>query len=314
MKIPEYKTYQDKQKAFGMRSCRRITTTAEFDAWYEQESKLDTCVFRGVKEAKYKNFTSSQRKYFITDRTDMTPQEFVALELESLTASYGGLLKKYCDLQGLPCSDLFLLSFAQHYGGISPLLDFTSQIDKALYFMMVDAEQNPAGCDRDSLDNYMSLYLFPKENILSIEEMIKTSSAVFEPFKSLPYDQLFNELTKSCLSIFSHAVFTHSWRSRFVLIENKQYVVKIGEQLFGVPLIISNLNIVAQDGCFVYSDKDDKPMEKGLGCLDIHKSLIPYIAQKYLIPKGITTQTMFPQEEEIVNAAIFNTFATPTKQ
>lgn len=313
MKIPEYATYKAKQKAFGEKCYRRITSTAEFDAWYEQESKLDTCVFRGVKEAKYKNFTSSQRKYYEIDRKDLSPQELVEIELNELRKTQGGLLQALCYSQGFPCSDLFLLSFAQHYGGITPLLDFTTNINKALFFMIWQAEQSPVGKDSDSLDNYGSLYLFPKKNMLTIEQLASSSAKVMKPFQELPFEHLQAQHVDSCLRLFSHKMFTHTWRARYVLIENKISEFKVGDKTLYTPLIISNINIISQDGCFVYSDKDLMPIEKGLGCLDIHKSLFYYIIKKYLAPNNITEENMFPQSEMMVEKALFNTLATPSK-
>lgn len=313
MRIPEYKTYQDKQKAFGMRSCRRIATTAEFDAWYEQESKLDTCVFRGVKEAKYKNYTSSQRKGFVEDRQNEMPCEMVAREIEELKTARGRLLDAYCQTIGIPCSDLFLLSFAQHYGGISPLLDFTTRLDNALFFMIDGCCQDQSGLPKTDLGNYGSVYSFPKEKMLTIEQMASSSANVMEPFKNLPFEQLQAQHVDSCMRLFSHKMFTHTWRKRFVLIENRITSFNVGDKTLYTPLIISNLNIVAQQGCFVYSDKDWDPIEKGLKCVDIHKSLMPYIIKNYLQPKGLCRETMYPQEEEIADDALFNTIAAPTK-
>lgn len=305
LKIPHYISADEKRKAFGEKAYRQINTAREFDEWYAAESKSDECVFRGIKEASYKNFTSAQRHQMLFDLPGKDTTAIVAKELEQLRKTHGHLLEAYCTSQALPCSDLFLLSLAQHHGGISPLLDFTHNLNTALFFMTDGASMPDAGADKGELGNYVSLYLFPKKNILTLDQMMDSTAKVMESCsKELSYVQIYNELTNACLKLFSHALFSHTWRGRFVLIENRPYFKLISEQMFGIPLVITNLNIVAQQGCFVYSDKDLLPIEKGLGCLDIHKSLVPYIVSKYLA--GYTHETMYPQEENIMQRALFN--------
>lgn len=305
MRIPNYISSDEKRKAFGPKAYRQINTAREFDEWYAVESKTDECVFRGIKEASYKNFTSAQRHQMLFDLPGKDTTAIVAKELEQLRKTHGHLLEAYCTSQALPCSDLFLLSLAQHHGGISPLLDFTHNLNTALFFMTDGASMPDAGADKGELGNYVSLYLFPKKNMLSLEQMTDSPAKVLAPFADkMSYEEMHANLIESCLRVFSHGIFSLSWRERFVLIENRPFIKKIGDRIVGIPLIITNLNIVAQQGCFVYSDKDLMPIDKGLGCLDIHKSLVPYIVRKYLA--GYTHETMYPQEESIMQTALFN--------
>lgn len=305
MKIPNYISAEEKRKIFGVKAYRQINTAREFDEWYAVESKSNECVFRGVKEASYKNFTSAQRHQIMFDLPGKDTTAIVAKELEQLRKIHGHLLEAYCTSQALPCSDLFLLSLAQHHGGISPLLDFTHNLNVALFFMTDGAHMPDFGADMGDLNNYVSLYLFQKNNMLSLEQMTDSSARVMVPFvDKMSYEEMHANLIDSCLRVFSHNIFSYSWRERFVLIENRPFIKKIGNRIVGIPLIITNLNIVAQQGCFVYSDKDLMPIDKGLGCLDIHKSLLPYIVSKYLT--GYTHETMYPQEESIMQTAMFD--------
>lgn len=63
----------------------------------------------------------------------------------------------------------------------------------------------------------------------------------------------------------------------------------------------SNLNIIAQKGCFLlYNHQENLPLEEymdghrysKLGCLDVHKSLVDYVRANYL--SGLTRETLFP--------------------
>lgn len=304
MRIPNYISPKEKRKAFGEAVYLQINTARDFDIWFEAGSKLEGHVFRGIKEASYKNFTSAQRHQMMFDLPGNDTTTIVAKELEQLRQTHGHLLESYCASQALPCSDLFLLSLAQHHGGISPLLDFTLDLRTALFFMTDGAAMPLSGADKDDLGNYVSLYLCPMKNILTLDKMMDSTAKVMEPLKDLPYEHIHAQLIDSCLKVFSHAIFSHTWRERFVLIENRPFIKEVGGKAFGIPLVITNMNIVAQQGCFVYSDKDLMPIERGLACLDIHKSLVPYIVKKYLV--GYNHETMYPQEEHIMQTALFN--------
>ena len=70
----------------------------------------------------------------------------------------------------------------------------------------------------------------------------------------------------------------------------------------------SNPNIIAQEGCFFLNMDGIKPLEerkeiRKMTCLDIHKSLAPYIREKYLKPKGITKESLFPDFNAIAKEA-----------
>lgn len=74
----------------------------------------------------------------------------------------------------------------------------------------------------------------------------------------------------------------------------------------------SNLNIIAQKGCFLlYNYKEDVPVEEYVGehtkflpkiwCMDIHKSLTHYIQAKYLC--GLSDEVLFPNIDQIAQSA-----------
>lgn len=79
----------------------------------------------------------------------------------------------------------------------------------------------------------------------------------------------------------------------------------------------SNPNIIAQKGCFLLNTHEKQPLEKkfleekegkllknaALSCLDIHKSLAPYIREEYLKSEGITKESIYPDFNAIANEA-----------
>ena len=92
----------------------------------------------------------------------------------------------------------------------------------------------------------------------------------------------------------------------FLFIPNPQRAEKI-DDIIGIDLHWSNPNIIAQEGCFVMNPRKDTPLEdlieKSIHCLNIHKSLAPYIREHYLKPKGITKESIYPDFNAIANDA-----------
>ena len=92
-----------------------------------------------------------------------------------------------------------------------------------------------------------------------------------------------------------------------IIIENKPYVLNHNDKRrsFSSNIIVSNFNIVAQEGCLLYYNEDE-PLEKNLCCVDVHKSLLSYIKNHILKPNGKIKSNLFPTGESIVNTACKN--------
>lgn len=358
MKIPNYISSAEKWKAFNTGYCQ-ISTKQQFDTWYSSMMSNKCNIFRGVKEAKFKNFTSAQRKSITEEISDQ--RRLIMSEIESLRKTHGGLLKQYCESMGMSCSDLYLMSFAQHYGGVSPLLDFSFNLDKALFFMLDEASVKEGGADKGSLDNYMSLYSTRYDEELEKQLIKMSEDAAANKFRdskisteaakilsqtmfSLPVlaqmsvtsfiagtinrvaESGVDEKKKMYAKIISEElavpyfdnVFSYSTLCSYelpeiqpILIHNKPIWIKVNGETRKSGVMVSNLNIVAQEGCFVYYDKDLKPLEYQIQCADIHKSLIPYVKKTYL--QNYTRETMFPDSNLIANQSLFNALADRNK-
>lgn len=342
MKIPEYTSLEEKGYSLNVKDPKKtfehylcITKAEEFDKWYKSYFRKTKYLFRGIKEAKYKNFTSAQRLYFTNDYLNGDPSDLVQAHLKEMRKVQNGILQKYCDSLGIPCTDLFLLSCSQHHkNGISPLLDFTSNLKTALYFMCNGAQFPTcgAGCDNKiDINNFMSIYsisaneqittqLLCDELIESIksmaaERMGKRNISLSEKLKNKTYQRYVAEIFKKNIIKFFNYTQIHNFLYKAseykpILIENKPLKIPINNYETEAKLTISNLNIVAQRGCFLYHDKGISPLEEGLECVDIHKSLIPYIVNKYLKPYKIDKNKLFPTEDSLVDEATFNMTAS----
>lgn len=300
MEITNYKSLDEKRAVFSNRY-KVINTLSDFITWYDViiNEKKQKKMFRGQHEAKFKNYTSAQRRYKSNDlaTSGVSLKTLIQTQIDKLAGlkpKYKGgvhknLLRRYYDSLGVIPNDLLFLSFAQHYHGISPLLDFTRNLNVALYFMTADADF-PSGGGND-IDNYVSVYYLPVDDYK--QEFTE---------KKIPREEI--------IDIFS---FDKMSESSPMIIPDKKITIN-EEKGFAFKSFISfsNLNIILQEGGFVFYFNKDKgkelqPLEQELYCVDIHKSLIPYIKDNILKKNNISKVTLFPEEEKIVKLSLDET-------
>ena len=273
MKLETYKTLKEKQQIFGSKRYSKIDTVAQFKKWYDNFT-TENKFFRGVNEAKFKIYTSAQRYYITHDlkKSGKKVEDVIEEELKQIKKVNGNLLKKYYELLDVQENDLLYLSFLQHYSGISPLLDFTANINKALYFMQDKLSfENKGGED---IDNYASLYWFDLESGVS---------GFYVEKKAINNKMSFNVMKKASDSIVIH---------------------QQGYSLLGKKIELANLNFVAQEGRFIFHCNGVKPLEKDISYVDIHKSIAPYIKKFLEEVHSISKESIYPQEENIAQLAL----------
>ncbi|MBO4829710.1 MAG: FRG domain-containing protein [Fibrobacter sp.] len=273
MELEIYNSLEEKLVAFKSCGYLVIDSVEQFERWLNtvpRENKL----FRGVNEAKYKIYTSAQRLYITNDldKSGKKIEDFIQDELNQVKEINGGLLKKYFQLLNVVDHDLLYLSFLQHYSGVSPLIDFSANVEKALYFMQDGCSFGKMGST--GIDNYFSLYA-----------------------KEYPAAKGVNKLSDDDLREF-FSFSTMSAAAKSIVFQSQQ--INRNQQNRSS---FANLNIVAQDGRFLFYSDGINPLEEDLTCVDIHKSLAPYIKKK-LEEKGITKDSIYPQEEIIAKMAL----------
>lgn len=274
MKLENYESLEEKGEIFKSSGYLRIDTVANFCDWFDAFSK-ENILFRGVKEAKYKIYTSAQRLYITHDLalSGKSVEDLINEVLKQVKQQNDGLLKKYFRSMNGADYDMLYLSYLQHYSGISPLLDFTTSCDKALFFMQDKSCFEKNG--EDGIGNYFSLYMIGNQ-----PENRKIYNFTDEFIQDMFSFKTMKEYAKSI--VFQSG--------QLNLSQHKKYS-------------FANLNLVAQDGRFVFYCNGTEPMENNISCVDIHKSIAPYI-KKELEKKGITKESIYPQEEKIARLAL----------
>ena len=333
MKIPNYLSLDEKKNSFKDYRC--INNIQDFKQWYES-LRNDGSIFRGMSESKYKNYTSAQRHNIMADYEDLPFQTQIMPELDELRKSNNNLLERHCKNLRMPCTDLYLLSFAQHYGGIAPMLDFTKDYNTALFFMTDGTSFSPGGSGDEpcnDISNYCSFYYIKNSKISRTSDFLHAWDNYHEgKEKDIEVPQVINihgvidyllsqrgitnnnkldkilSYNNLCNFVFCPAFFQNG-RMIPLLIENNPISIEESGETSSFFLTITNLNIESQHGCFLLHTHYDYPLETELSCVDIHKSLIPFIEQKILTPNGINKKSIYPSEESIVKDSFFRSLA-----
>lgn len=365
----QYKSLHEKQDAFSMRNLQyveQIDTKRQFNDLYSELNESKNIIFRGVNEAKYKMFTSLQRAYHNGKINRQTlPSDFVANEIRHLKEDKPQLLQRYYKSLNLADSDYIYLSFLQHYGALTPFIDFSRTLDIAIYFATENVTYPTIDNNTEDIENYISLYWLDTQNLLEMPDIIEIHKKwLVDGFNAYKYVQELDtniNIGTQILNIESFLAWKNSSssglaeidlgyiknqnpRSKVVLpyeadrhfehikklIKNKELTTR-GRNLYINKAIrciehtarLTNLNIVAQDGCFILynpinHDKGvplldtpledfwaDNPTFKNLptiNCVNIHKSLVEYITDM-LNKKGITEETIYPDNRILANRA-----------
>ncbi|WP_300441970.1 FRG domain-containing protein [Christiangramia sp.] len=331
MEIQNYQSLDQKESFFDSKI---IDNKLELDQFLEEWSKKDDSkkiMFRGMNEAKFKLYNSAQRVWIGNELKYLgkTYFNFIQSQILYLEKYQNGLFQKFYNSFGSKTNDLSLLSFLQHYGAPTPLLDFTFNLKCALYFATYDCKYIAS----ENIDNYFSIYAIEYENpesefqsiidILNdtlkvVEKEIKENpkkkiqeSGVLNPIEKLSYKTL-QELKTFYIPEYKKGgyEFTSKYFPKFKLIFNQQ-----------------NLNVINQEGLFIYMYDENHPLEEyftgdgssfqetyylpKIKCWNIHKSFKDYILKslKNSKPYPVDKDYIFPQEENIAMQA-YKSFKT----
>ena len=265
-----------------------------------EQYKTGDFVFRGVPEAKYKLFNSAQRVWRdIADEGSLKNEDaYDAFIVDLMTECRKWNIEtipNFLNTYGISKKNsIAYLSFMQHYGIPTPLMDFTRNPYKALFFATEGA--NASSKSEVVLDNYISLY-FTYQNNTAYESF----AAVFSK----------NSKT-SAEGEFDYADIT---KNGIVLASERTKEFKI----------INNIRIANQEGLFFYNNSPFKPIEvlykefadlslekfgrrkfdellmheTFCGCLNIHKKYTPHI-QHTLKKMNITKEFVYPNVDDLL--------------
>lgn len=297
-KLPEYADIASKQRTFKEDFYERIDNPDSIrNVLKRLENSEEKFFFRGMKEARYKLYTSGQRAYIQNEyeKIGIEYNDFFLQIIDNLRKDKN--LCRYNKAACIKSNDAWAFSYLQHYGAPTPYLDFTKSPDIALYFA------NEGSCffpSDNEIDNYFSLYYIKKKDDLELSAKYRKVDDIEKKFHGDSNRErivMLRELM-SINKLNNFALFYISGANKYV---------KIGK--YKILCNIANRNMIAQQGILLYNASKDQPIENlkdmknNIHCIDIHKSLLPMINNEFVIGNKITHDVLFPDEYKIARKA-----------
>lgn len=333
--ITEYDTILQKRLFFDQIN---IDSQEQFDEIFEKLKNKDNILFRGVREAKWRLYSKLQREW-VKKRlydTEISYQKFIELLVNNARKEQKGVLSKFLYLNRIdPYNDIAVLSFLQHYGCPTPLLDWTYSFLNSLYFALdkIEYEEKKSG-----IDDYFSIYYIEETYFKSSSiRNIITEGLKGEKFKSLVLNNIRkqgaqeDEIEKIVSEKGLHQVakMLHS-KGLITFMTKIEHLIKFPISYFSDfdkenDLLFSlnnNPNIVNQHGTFTWNADSSKPLEqmgneqvkeehgnadgyKFCSCYNINKKLIDH-ARKRIKKEGIVKNFIYPDPTKIARNSFGN--------
>lgn len=281
--------------------------------------------FRGVSNSSFKIYSSMQRCCFERNKNG---QNVLMLELsEEILRRFNNsaiLIDAFNKEVPQPSnnSDLAKWAFIQHFGGPSHFVDFTPDINSALFFALPKPDEEVYSADMADLNNYISIYVYPDNPYKNgnLNTMYESSSQqgrdlVIDATKKYPNISInTDEVDRQMLTQPLDKIF---WGASIYGEEMFQIILPGDGSNNGISL--NNSHISKQNGNFFLGNIEEIiPLElapnlrnkqwDNMGkeyyipygyCLDIHKSLIHEIRECFLIP---TENDIYTQSDYIPEA------------
>lgn len=313
MKIPKYQDSREKEENFD------IIWIDSFQDLLTEFKKTDTSdnsyIFRGIHGSEYKLFSSLHRLKIERNKNKNSDFEEKVLVQQIKTIIKNPFFKKlykrilegdekpfdlaqhegYLIDQTLINFFQFIISNLQHYEGYTPFVDFTKNIDVALFFAFRNLNKTSFN---NILSTYSSIY------VLNSKFISKYRHICFEDEVVSDFDTIFECFFKN------NTTFSEKVKDLFLPRESLLFL-DYSKYLF-------NLNILAQEGCFLnyYISNDLKPLEdyyyngmtinenlsrreERLQCIEINHKLVSQV-NDYLKEKGVMEESMFPDLSKMV--------------
>lgn len=315
MALPQYANRAIKDQSFA--SISYIETEQELDfALHYLEQHNNEYYFRGINDARFQMFASSQR-YWMEQLPRITRFNLAeyhrTIELLIRLSWSVQEVKDYMSQQHVGYNEFFILALMQHFGVPSPMIDFSTSVWKGLFFA-VDSRNPLIDNGTQDLSDYVSLYYISREidwMDCTIQQVMQNAASDIErrvtEFQNLnPTIKLY---TFDVEANIRYALF----RQFFPLGGNIKFLpiggpatgrvqINIPILNFNCDYLIINDRLLAQEGLFVFNNTVDRPLvelmntvtqQKHFHCINIRKNLVPYIHSHCLKPRGIERDAMY---------------------
>lgn len=324
MSLPKYQSFEEKAEYFNLYFPKNINQLEQYfqaltpktytriimGIEYSGERSF---LFRGVNDASFKMYSSIHRCLDLRTEKYMPKLSLEELmsEIKSRFQANTILLEEYRNQmpEGSISTDPSIWAFIQHFGGPSPLLDFTSDIESALFFAF--DKLKPSEPDND-MSKYVSLFIFEDNPVITGEttSMYADSSETGTEMV-IRHEQATGETINTynfVREILTQPLEQIAWGSLVYGNKKSRHRFRIPDaknsEVFSA---VDNINISAQMGSFFQGNIiESKPLEIAHNlrssnppriygsCIEIPKSMIEEIRKNYKIP---SQKQIYPEKE-----------------
>lgn len=262
------------------------------------EDNEDGFYFRGVNDASYKLYASSQRHWLQeTDRILSlgTTDYYHAINLLIEKTRNSPEVLQYFHNRQYSGNRLFLLAFMQHFGVPSPVIDFTPSLYRALFFSVNGVSPCPKVFTY-SLDEYISLYYVDKSidylrlpvlntnDIRKHKDYARLKKSVVEKLTGFEMnDPLIKLLYGFSLDESSQTSGQGLYDFVSAFGADPHMTLSGASPSLLCGYVFPDDSLLSQDGLFFLNYTVDQPLDSRVfSCVNIHKSLIPFLIEDYL--------------------------------
>lgn len=310
----------------------QIDSESDFDRIYDSLKKSPNHLFRGQAEAKWRLYSSLQRNWVHGDFSNkgINFQTFLQNMLNEGVKDYSHEIERILGVSNADTiNDLSVMGFLQHHGCPTPLLDWTYNFKVALFFAI---DGISAASSKREIENYLSVYHIEEEYFKggSVRSVIENSLDRLNP---LMKDRLMRQICGRDIERYNRMKV--KFEDSLLFDPSRYYGSGMIKHLVQLPHMINtgygyysdadpssgiifsmsnNPNIKNQEGVFTFNASPHFPLEmqayeyskedygqedntnfKFCDCININKSLVPYIREK-LNNDGVTQPYIYPSE------------------
>ena len=305
--INTYNTLIEKENNFN---CVTVDTMEQLQNEFAKYSGKEEFIFRGANEAKFMMYTSAQRILSHPDQKSF----FLDVNNRIHRVWRSSDIMNYFVHNGVHVNDILFLGLLQHFQSPSTLLDFTHDINTAMFFA-TDGLTMPGG-EHEEIDEYFSIYAINRNipDFCSLQSVMLNGAASAQDMvinSNIPLESI--DATNVLEDFRTLAYSQYQTITRILILgEQGKISVEIPAFNFKCSYNITNPNLKSQSGLFILNTTYDVPLEVLLrkelhcyppliNCINIHKSLCQDVIDNYLIPYGICKDTIYPQNEDTIS-------------